>query len=53
MTADGETIEVTRRFKEFNLLRKTFVQRHPALYIPPIPLKKAVNNTNIDLVEER
>ena len=31
-----------RRFKEFSLLRKVFVTRFPALYVPPIPLKKTV-----------
>ena len=42
VTNDGETIEVFRRFKEFSLLRKVFVTRFPALYVPPIPLKKTV-----------
>ncbi|CDW81866.1 px domain containing protein [Stylonychia lemnae] len=46
-------IEVNRRFKEFHLLRQVFTQRFPGLYVPPIPAKKAMKNTDREVVEER
>ena len=51
VTNDGETFEVFRRFKEFSLLRKVFVTRFPALYVPPIPIKKALVNNPLCLLE--
>ena len=32
--------EVSRRYKEFNLLRTVLVKRFPGLYVPPIPSKR-------------
>ena len=45
--------EIQRRYKEFNLLRSTLFQRFPGLYVPPIPGKRKMNNTNQDFIEER
>lgn len=38
--------EIFRRFSEFYQLRELFTDRWPGLYIPPIPSKKLVGNTN-------
>ncbi len=45
--------EIYRRFKQFDLLRKTLFTRFLGLYVPPIPEKKAVGNTTAFFVEER
>jgi len=45
--------EIYRRFKQFDMLRKTLFIRFLGLYVPPIPEKKAVGNTTSNFVEER
>jgi PX domain len=45
--------EVFRRFKQFDLLRKVLFARFLGLYVPPIPEKKAMGNTDNFFVEER
>lgn len=45
--------EIFRRFKQFDLLRRTFTIRFLGLYVPPIPEKKAVGKTEAFFVEER
>jgi hypothetical protein len=43
MGVDSEgPFEIFRRYKEFYLLRNSFVERFPGLYIPPLPPKKTV-----------
>jgi hypothetical protein len=46
-------IELLRRFREFDTLRKTFYSRFLGLYVPPIPEKKAMGKTEGLFVEER
>jgi len=45
--------EVFRRFSEFMHFREFLVNRWPGLYIPPMPSKKTVGKTDINLTEER
>ena len=45
--------EIQRRYKEFNLLRNVLSQRHPGLYVPPVPPKKSMGNTNQEFIEAR
>ena len=45
--------EIFRRYSDFAVLRQTFVDRFPGLYIPPLPSKKAVGNQKVEFVEER
>jgi sorting nexin-1/2 len=45
--------EVYRRFKFFDAFRKCLHTRFLGLYVPPIPEKKAVGNTDRLFVEER
>jgi len=45
--------EIQRRFKEFYLLRNVLSQRHPGLYVPPVPPKKKMGNTNQEFIEAR
>jgi sorting nexin-1/2 len=45
--------EIQRRYKEFYLLRQVLLQRHPGLYVPPIPPKRRRGNTDQTFVEER
>lgn len=40
-------IDVLRRFREFDTLRKVFYTRFLGLYVPPIPEKKAVVSPHI------
>ncbi len=35
---------VMRRFRHFYILRASFILKFPALYVPPLPQKQAVNN---------
>ena len=46
-------IEVLRRFREFDTLRKVLYSRFLGLYVPPIPEKKAMGKTEGLFVEER
>jgi PX domain len=45
--------EVMRRFREFDNLRRVFYSRFLGLYVPPIPEKKAMGNTEGLFIEER
>ena len=45
--------EIFRRFKQFDMLRRTLFSRFLGLYVPPIPEKKAMGNTTNYFVEER
>lgn len=45
--------EVYRRFKQFDAFRKCLHTRFLGLYVPPIPEKKAMGNTENFFVEER
>jgi hypothetical protein len=46
-------IQITRRYKEFKLLRELLFARYPGLYIPPIPATKIQGNMGETFVEER
>ena len=46
-------IEIERRFSEFEVLRQAFTERWPGLYVPPIPVKKALGNKNMEFITER
>jgi hypothetical protein len=48
-----ERFEVYRRYSDFQVLRLTLTERFPGLYVPPIPVKKAIGNTKQHFVEER
>lgn len=50
--SDGP-FEESRRYKEFFALRNTLAQRWPGIYIPAIPEKKIVGNSDDSFVEER
>ena len=39
-------IEISRRYKQFYQLRNVLHSRFLGLYVPPIPEKKAVGNTD-------
>lgn len=45
--------EALRRYSEFHSFHNALVNRYPGLYIPPIPPKKAVGNTDMNFVIER
>ena len=45
--------EVFRRYKQFHLLRNVLFSRFMGLYVPPIPEKKSIGNTEDHFVEER
>jgi sorting nexin-1/2 len=40
----GADFEITRRYSDFEALRKSLKERFIGLYVPPIPGKKAVGN---------
>ena len=40
---DG-TKQVLRRYRHFNALRSAFVLKFPGMYVPPLPIKKTINN---------
>ena len=44
---------VSRRYRDFDALRKKFVERWPGVFIPNIPHKKTVGATEKDIVELR
>jgi hypothetical protein len=44
---------VSRRYRDFDALRKKFVERWPGVFIPNIPHKKTVGATDKDIVELR
>ena len=41
---------LSRRYRDFDALRKKFVERWPGIYIPNIPHKKIVGSTDKDIV---
>jgi len=45
--------EVYRRYKQFHMLRNVLFTRFMGLYVPPIPEKKAMGNTDSGFVQER
>jgi sorting nexin-1/2 len=45
--------EVYRRYKQFDLLRNVLHSRFLGLYVPPLPEKKAMGNTDDAFVQER
>ena len=49
---DGE-FSGSRRYNDFNSLRKALITRWPGIYFPPIPPKRKVGNKEIHFVEER
>ena len=44
---------LTRRYRDFDALRKKFLERWPGVFIPNIPPKKVVGSTDKDTVEFR
>ena len=45
--------EVTRRYSDFFALREKLLERWPGVYIPNIPPKKVVGNTDLKTIEKR
>lgn len=43
-------VEVFRRYKEFDRIRKILMERFPGLFVPPLPEKKKINNTKKEFV---
>jgi len=52
-TDKGGKFEIVRRYSDFLVLRTTFLDRFPGLYIPPLPKKKTMGNQKVSFVEER
>mmetsp|Transcript_32003 Transcript_32003/g.23165 ORF Transcript_32003/g.23165 Transcript_32003/m.23165 type:complete len:119 (+) Transcript_32003:793-1149(+) len=50
---DGKEFEIARRYSEFEILRSTFVERYPGMYIPPIPSKKPIGNKKNETINTR
>ena len=46
-------LEIQRRYSDFEVLRQTFVDRWPGLYIPPIPKKQSFGNKEQVIINER
>lgn len=44
---------ITRRYREFDCLRKKLIERWPGIFIPQLPHKTAVGKTKQDVVEFR
>lgn len=44
---------MSRRYRDFDALRKKFVERWPGIFIPNIPHKKTVGNTDKEIVDLR
>ena len=44
---------VSRRYRDFDALRKKFIERWPGIYIPNIPHKKTVGATDKEIVDLR
>jgi sorting nexin-1/2 len=45
--------QVSRRYNDFLLLREKITERWPGIYIPLLPEKKMVGNTDIGFVAKR
>ena len=54
-TLGGSAIgqEVSRRFSDFYSLREKLIERWPGVYIPNVPPKKAVGNTDSKIIDKR
>ena len=50
---DEGDFKTQRRFKEFHALSVQLRTRWPGVYIPSMPEKKLLNNTDSEVVEER
>ena len=50
--SDGSFTE-SRRFREFNALRETLLQRWPGIYIPALPEKKLVVSLQESIIDYR
>lgn len=44
---------ISRRFREFDLLRTKLFEKYPGFWIPPLSKKKMIGNKNKEIVEER
>ena len=44
---------INRRYRDFDALRKKFVERWPGVYIPNIPHKKTMGNKDKEIVDLR
>ena len=44
---------INRRFRDFDALRKKFIERWPGVYIPNIPHKKTMGNKDKEIVDLR
>ena len=42
-----------RRYREFDALHNVLIQKWPGIYIPPIPKKQIINNTDTKTIEKR
>ncbi len=49
----NKPFSVMRRLRHFYALRECLVYKYPALYIPPLPRKKAVNNLADETIQLR
>ena len=51
----GDSLEnqITRRYSDFFALREKLQERWPGIYIPNVPPKKAVGNTDPKTIEKR
>ncbi|KAL4470406.1 hypothetical protein ABPG74_012017 [Tetrahymena malaccensis] len=45
--------EIERRYSDFDQLRKLMLKRWPGCFIPPLPSKKAIGNTESGFLNER
>ena len=48
-----QPFSVMRRLRHFYALRECLVYKFPALYVPPLPKKKAVNNLADETIQLR
>ena len=44
---------LSRRYRDFDALRRTFIERWPGIFIPNIPHKKTMGNTDKEIVDLR
>jgi hypothetical protein len=50
---DITNTDIKRRFSEFYTLREKFREKWPGIYIPGIPPKKVINNTDQKIIQKR